>query len=95
MFKRERPRNPLLILITDGIPNYPLWTTNPIEDALKAASMIAEQKIRLVCIGIDPNHKFLPMLAEAGKGNIYIVDENDRNNLIDIINTEKKQFQAG
>jgi len=56
--------------------------------------MIAEQKIRFVCIGIDPDYKFLPLLAEAGKGNIYIVDENDRNNMIDIITREKKQYQG-
>lgn len=95
MFKKDRPRNPLLILITDGIPNYPLWTVDPIKDALKAANRIAEEKVRFVCIGIDPNHKFLPLLAEAGKGNVYIVDENDRNNMIDIISQERKQFQLG
>ncbi len=93
MFKQERPRNPLLILITDGIPNYPLWSVDPIKDALKAANRIAEEKIRFVCIGIDPNHKFLPLLAEAGRGNVYVVDENDRNNMIDIINQERKQYQ--
>ncbi len=95
MFKRERPRNPLLILITDGIPNYPLWTTNPIEDAIKAAAMIAQQKIHFICIGIDPNHEFLPLLAEAGKGNTYIVDDNDRNNLIGIVSRVKKEYQNG
>ncbi len=95
MFKKERPRNPLLVLITDGIPNYPMWTVDPIKDALKAANRIAEEKIRFVCIGIDPDQKFLPLLAEAGKANVYIVDENDRNNLIDIINQEKKQYQSG
>jgi len=94
MFKNKRPRNPLLVLVTDGIPNHPLWTTDPVKDALKAAAMIAEQKIRFVCIGIDPDYKFLPLLAEAGKGNIYIVDENDRNNMIDIITREKKQYQG-
>ncbi|WP_418789962.1 vWA domain-containing protein [Phosphitispora sp. TUW77] len=94
MFKKERPRNPLLILITDGIPNYPLWTTDPIEDALKAASLIAEEKIRFICIGIDPNHEFLPLLAESGKGNTYIVDDNDRNTMIGIVNQVKKEYQS-
>ncbi|MBU7005296.1 vWA domain-containing protein [Phosphitispora fastidiosa] len=95
MFKKERPRNPLLVLITDGIPNYPLWTTDPIEDAIKAAAMIAEENIHFICIGIDPNHEFLPLLAEAGKGNSYIVDDNDRNNLIGIVSQVKKEFQSG
>lgn len=95
MFKKKRPRNPLLILITDGIPNYPLWTTDPVSYSLQAAARIAREKIRFVCIGIDPNHKFLPSLAEAGKGNIYIVDESDRNNMIDIISKERQQYQCG
>jgi len=95
MFKKERPRNPLLILITDGIPNYPLWTTDPIQDAIKAASLIAAENIHFICIGIDPNHEFLPLLAEAGKGNTYIVDDNDRNNLIGIVSQVKKEYQRG
>jgi len=94
MFKKERPRNPLLVLITDGIPNYPYWTTDAMKDALKAAEMIAREKLRFVCIGIDPDHKFLPLLAEAGHGNIYIVNDSDRNNMIDIITSEKKQYQG-
>jgi len=95
MFKKERPRNPLLILITDGIPNYPLWTKDAVADALKAAERIAREKIRFVCIGIDPNHKFLPLLADAGQGNVYIVDESERNTMIDIISHERKQYQHG
>lgn len=95
LFKKERPRNPLLILITDGIPNYPLWTVDPIADALKAATMIADRKLRFVCIGIDPSHKFLPDLAEAGKGNVYIVDESDKNTLVNIIRDERKNYQFG
>lgn len=94
LFRKEHPRNPLLVLITDGIPNYPFWTTDAVGDALKAAGMIAREKIRFVCIGIDPDHKFLPRLAEAGNGNIYIVDDSDRNNMIDIISREKKQYQT-
>lgn len=95
LFKKERPRNPLIVLITDGIPNYPLWTMDPIADALKAATMIADRKLRFVCIGIDPNHKFLPDLAAAGKGNIYIVDESDKNTLVNIIRDERKNYQYG
>jgi magnesium chelatase subunit D len=95
LVKKERPRNPLLILITDGIPNYPLWTVDPIADALKAAAMIADRKLRFVCIGIDPDHKFLPDLAAAGKGNTYIVDDSDKNTLVNIIRDERKKYQYG
>lgn len=95
LFKQDRPRNPLLVLITDGIPNYPLWSMDPIKDALKAATMIADKKLRFVCIGIDPNHKFLPDLAAAGKGNSYIVDDSDKNTLVSIIRDERKKYQYG
>jgi magnesium chelatase subunit D len=93
LIKQKRPRNPLLILITDGTPNYPLWTTDSIADSLTAARQISAQKIRFVCIGIDPDHRFLPLLAEAGNGNVYIVDENNRKTMIDIVTQERKAYQ--
>lgn len=93
MFKKERPRNPLLVLVTDGIPNQPMNSLDPVKDALTAAEEIAREKIRFICIGIDPNRRFLPKLAKAGNGNIYIVNDSNKDNMLDIINHEKKQYQ--
>lgn len=81
------------MLITDGIPNYPLWTTDAQADALKAAEMIAENKIRLVCIGVLPNESFLKELAKIGKGNLYIVDELDKNSLLDVVTQEWQRYK--
>lgn len=93
LIKKKRARNPLMILITDGIPNYPLWTNDPRDDALKAARMIADSKIRLVCIGVIPNEEFMRELTRAGEGNLYIVDELDKNSLLDVVTREWQQYK--
>lgn len=89
----KRSRNPLLILITDGIPNCPLWTMDSQQDALKAAELIAANKIRLVCIGVIPNESYMKKLAAAGQGNLYIVDELDKNSLVDVVTQEWQQYK--
>jgi len=90
---RKRARNPLLVLITDGIPNFPLWTTDAQKDALRAAKMISDNKIRLVCIGVIPNEDFMKELASVGEGNLYIVDELDKNSLVDVVTQEWQQYK--
>lgn len=94
LIKRKRARNPLLILITDGIPNQPLWSMDSREDSLKAAKLIAENKIRLVCIGVLPNEDFMKELASVGKGNLYVVDELDKNSLLDVVTQEWMQYKG-
>jgi len=93
LINRKRARNPLLVLITDGIPNFPLWTTDARKDALKAARMITENKIRLVCIGVIPNEDFMKELAAEGRGNLYIVDELNKNSLVDVVTMEWEQYK--
>jgi len=93
LIRRKRARNPLLVLITDGIPNFPLWTTDAQRDALKAAKLISENKIRLVCIGVIPNEDYMKELAATGQGNLYIVDELDKNSLVDVVTHEWEQYK--
>ncbi len=93
VIKKKRARNPLLVLITDGIPNFPLWTTDAQKDALTAARMIAENKIRLVCIGTLPNEDYMKELASVGQGNLYVVDELDKNSLVDVVTQEWEQYK--
>lgn len=94
LIRKKRARNPLLVLITDGLPNYPLWTIDAKNDALKAAEMIAQNKIRLVCIGVIPNEIFMEELAQIGRGNLYIVDELNKNSLVDVVTQEWKQYKS-
>lgn len=91
--KNKKARNPLLVLITDGIPNYPLWSTDAKKDALKAAELIAENKIRLVCIGVIPNEDFMAELARIGQGNLYVVDQLDKNSLLDVVTQEWAEYK--
>jgi len=92
LIKENRVRNPLLVLITDGIPNSALWTLDPKADALEAAAHIPENKIRLICIGVESNSLFLEKLANRANGSLYLVDDLNRDNLINIVRHEKKNM---
>lgn len=83
-------QNPLLVLITDGMPTYPLWTYDSKADALKAARMLEEAKIRLACIGVQANREFLRELANAAHGTLYVVDYLNRDTLIQVMQEERE-----
>ena len=83
-------RNPLLVLITDGMPTYPLWTYDSKADALKAARMLIEAKIRLACIGVRSNREFLKEFSSAAQGTLYIVDNLNRETLIQVLHEERE-----
>lgn len=90
LIKNTRVRNPLLVMITDGIPNTPLWTMDAKADAMNAASHIEENNIRFICIGVESNRIYLEKLVNRAKGALYLVDDLNRDNLINIVRFEKK-----
>lgn len=90
LIKSEKVKNPELILITDGMPNFPLWSFDAKKDAIEAARMVSEAKIRFICIGVESNQEFLAEVAEAGRGKMYSVDDLNRANLTEIVKYEKK-----
>ena len=91
LIKNRQVRNPLLILITDGIPTTGKWTINAKEDALKAAEKIKETRAKLICIGVASNQEFLKELAEKADGNVYILDNlEDHATLIEIVHKERR-----
>jgi len=92
--RSARSRNPLLLLITDGIPTVPKWTVNPIEDALTAASRLAREHIRFGCIGLLPSRGYLENLARTGGGTLYVLDELDRESLVRIAHTERSKLMS-
>lgn len=71
----KKLKNPLMILITDGIPTVPLWTNDPLKDAIKAAEKISRRKIDFFCIGLQPNKDCLSKISKAAKGKLYVVEE--------------------
>ncbi|MGE5403590.1 MAG: vWA domain-containing protein, partial [Candidatus Saccharibacteria bacterium] len=90
LIKSVRLDNPTLVLITDGMPNVPLWTFDAEKDGLDAAQRIADNKINFFCIGVESNKEYLTQLAETGQGKLYIVDNLSRSNLINIVRHERK-----
>lgn len=90
LINNTRVRNPLLVLITDGIPNTPLWTMDAKADGLEAAGRIANSNIRFICIGVESNRYYLEKVAEQGEGVLYLVDDLNKDNLINIVKAEKK-----
>lgn len=92
LIKESRVRNPLLVLITDGIPNAALWTMDAQADALTAAAAIPEAKVRFICIGVESNANFMEKLSKAGEGALYLVDDLNKENLINLVRFEKKSI---
>ncbi len=92
LIKDNRVKNPLLVLITDGIPNTPLWSLDAKADALEAATHIKENKIHLICIGVESNASFMEKLSERADGALYLVDDLNKDNLINIVRYEKKNM---
>lgn len=77
-------KNPLIMLITDGIPTVSLWTADPINDAVSAAGKIAKNKINFCCIGLQPNKNCLIKVTDAAKGKLYVLDELNREVLVEV-----------
>jgi len=92
LIKKSRVRNPLLVMITDGIPNAPLWTLDAQGDALAAAANLPDQKIHFICIGMESNASFMEKLSKAGEGALYLVDDLNKENLINLVRYEKKSI---
>lgn len=95
VIRSTRVNNPVLILITDGMPNFPLWSFDAKRDALEAARKIAESKVRFICIGVESNKDYLKDLAHNGNGKLYVVDDLNRSNLVDIMTYEKRIATSG
>ncbi|MEN6326199.1 MAG: VWA domain-containing protein [Syntrophomonas sp.] len=92
LIKNNKVKNPLLVLITDGIPNIPLWTMDAQADALSAANEILENKIHFICIGLESNRFYMEKLANKAGGALYLVDDLNKENLINIVRHEKKNM---
>lgn len=91
LIKNRHVHNPLLVLITDGIPTRGKWTHHAQDDALKAAEMVKETRAKLICIGVASNQEFLEELAKRSEGNVYILDSLEEHaTLIEIMHQERK-----
>ncbi|HOB88072.1 MAG: VWA domain-containing protein [Bacillota bacterium] len=93
--KAKRIKDVLLILITDGIPTMNRWTADPARDALTAAKAIADRKIAFMCVGLQPNKDFLSRLVDVAHGKLYIVDEFDKDILVNLVRAGRRESTKG
>jgi magnesium chelatase subunit D len=84
-------KKPLVLCVTDGIPTVPSKTLSPVDDAINAARSMRQRGIRLGCIGLEPNRRFLREMVSAAGGTLYIVDELDASTLANIAKKEREQ----
>lgn len=69
---------PMVVLVTDGRANRPLWTQDPVEDALKAAALLRQDHIRALVVDTEKDFVSLRIarqVAEALDADYYKVDE--------------------
>jgi magnesium chelatase subunit D len=71
-------RNPLVILITDGIPTIAEQSRDPMDDALAAAAEVKESGFGFACIGLKPHRQYLNQLAERAGGSLYMLEELEK-----------------
>lgn len=89
--RSARPRNPLLLLITDGIPTVPHDGTNPLDDALAQAQRWRGSRVSFTCVGLQPNERYLRGLVESAGGSLHIVDELEADTLVAIATAERNR----
>ncbi|HEX6988384.1 MAG TPA: VWA domain-containing protein [Bacillota bacterium] len=89
--RAARPRNPLLLLITDGIPTVPHDGTNPLDDALAQAARWRGSRVSFTCVGLQPNERYLRGLVASAGGSLHIVDELEADTLVAIATAERNR----
>lgn len=84
----SKPHNPLILLVTDGMPTFSEGSRDPVSDALMAAQNVKKNKFGFACIGLKPHYDYLQKLSDAAGGKMYVVEELDRQALVKTVWTE-------
>lgn len=69
---------PMVVLVTDGRANRPLWTQDPVEDAMRAAALLRQDRIRSVVVDTEKDFVSLHIarqVARAMDADYYKVGE--------------------
>lgn len=89
---------PMIVLVTDGRANRPLWTEDAVADAVKCAAMIAQDGIHALVI--DTEKEFISLhiaqqVAQAMNAAYYKVDELKAQQLRSIVKAKTDQIGLG
>lgn len=95
LIQGSRVRRPLLLLITDGIPTVPLWSTDAAADAMAAARHLGERRVPFGCIGLQPSRRYLEELTRTAGGTLHVVEELAEEALMTIAHTERFKLAGG
>lgn len=90
----RRGKKHLVILVTDGLPTWAQGDKDPYLDALEAGKMLKQKKMHLICIGLEPQRRFLEKLADSADASLYIVDDLDHRELAAITRREKARVKS-
>lgn len=69
---------PMVVLVTDGRANCPLWTLDPVEDAIRAAGLLGQDGIRAIVVDTEKDFVSLHIarqIAQAMEADYYKVDQ--------------------
>jgi len=92
---KRRGRKHLLILITDGLPTWAEGEKDPYRDALDAGAQVKKAGVHMICIGLEPQKKFLEQLSASSGASLYIVDDLDHLEIAAITRREKAHYRQG
>lgn len=85
--KKAQVHNPLMVLITDGIPhNISYETQQSLKDAMAVAKDIKKAGYKFLAIGLKLHQKFLAELSQAAGGKVHVFRDFDKYCLADIEN---------
>lgn len=93
--RKDPEMTPLVVLITDGRANASLWSDDPVEDALKAARLIANDKISAIVIDTEKDFisfEIAKKVANALDGEYFKVEDLKSKQLSAIVNGGRFKF---
>lgn len=80
--QQVKTHNPLIVLLTDGVPTLADTSRDPMKDALTIARDIKTAGYDFVCIGLKPHRDYLTKIAEVAGGKAYLLDELEKQVLV-------------
>lgn len=86
-----KTKNPMIILLTDGVPTLADISRDPVADSLVYANNIKELGYGFMCIGLKPHRNYLAKLADVAGGKVYLLNELEKQVLINAAWLERNE----